>query len=484
MATQTRSDCYDRGQELAEAGKYREGLDCICEHLRTSPQDVQALNDAGVILHCLGRSEDAVAYLTKAWVLSGDNGQVAWNLAETYLACGKADEAAAMFDAMERLGVLNVDVLNRVAAMLLDQGKMGPALEVLLRSQRVWPGQQVLASALQVILAKRPKVAFFHCGSGEDEVLGDACRFIQQRFRTELRANADPIRMAQLMDWSDISWFDGGGAAMAEALRVGKARKIVVSLRPCDVHGDWTTRIPWEKVDVLVQIGGLGVGETLSGCLPHLHSRTRLVTLPHAMNLDQYAFRSRARGKRLACLGRLAMAANPPMLLQCMQKLHYLDPEYRLFFCGRFETPALEEYLRQMVQTLGLGDVVFFEPRPRDLNGWLSDKHYIVAAGIDESQVHALWAGMACGLKPVIHHFPGAQTLLPPQHLFDIAEQFCEQILSQDYEPEQYRRFVEQHNPLREQLEAVKDILAQLETEIGPQAIASTGLPAAVNAQP
>jgi tetratricopeptide (TPR) repeat protein len=480
MVTQTSSDCYLRGQELAEAGKYQEGLDCIDKHLQASPRDVQALNDAGVILHCLGRGDDAVAHLTKAWVLSGDCGEVAWNLAEAYLACGKADKAAAMFDAMERFGVLNVDVLNRTAAMLLDQDKKGLALETLLRSCRLWPGQSVLAPMLQVIHAKRPKVAFFRCGRGDDEGLAEAYEFIQPRFQTEFRANANPAQMTQLMRWSDIAWFDGGGVEMADALRGGQARKVVVSLRRCDVRGGWVKRVPWEKVDVLVQIGGLTAEETLLSRLPHLDDRPRLVILPNAVNLDRYAFRPRSRGKHLACMGRLTMEANLAMLLQGMQKLHYLDPQYRLFFGGSFESPALEEYVRHTAQALELADAVSFEPRPKDLNGWLSDKHFIVAADIDESRIETLWAGMACGLKPVIHNFPGAETVFPRQCLFKIAEQFCEQVLSPAYEPQQYRRFVEEHDMLRKQLGQVGKLLAQLEMEIDRQ---TTGSSVAVNPQ-
>ena len=58
-------DYYERGLELAEAGKYQEGLNCIREHLRAAPNDAQALNDAGAILHCLGRTGDAIGHLAK-----------------------------------------------------------------------------------------------------------------------------------------------------------------------------------------------------------------------------------------------------------------------------------------------------------------------------------------------------------------------------------------------------------------------------------
>jgi hypothetical protein len=135
----------------------------------------------------------------------------------------------------------------------------------------------------------------------------------------------------------------------------------------------------------------------------------------------------------------------------------------------------LEQYTRHMVQTLGLADAVSFEPYPSDLNAWLGDKHFVVSSGIGESQIESLLTGMACGLKPIVHNFPGAQRLFPSKHLFNIAEEFCECALGHEYDPNGYRRFVEERYPIREQLRQIDGILSQLELEIDaerPEAVA------------
>ncbi|MEJ2647042.1 MAG: hypothetical protein P8016_01380, partial [Sedimentisphaerales bacterium] len=71
-----------------------------------------------------------------------------------------------------------------------------------------------------------------------------------------------------------------------------------------------------------------------------------------------------------------------------------------------------------------------------------------------------------CGLKPVIHNFPGASEIFKPEYLFNIAEGFCEQILSDSYEPHEYRRFVEENYPLAKQLSEVNKLFVQLEEKI------------------
>ncbi len=507
MTTQTDLNYYQKGLELASAGRHQEGLNCIREHLRIVPNDAQALNDAGAILHCLGHTDEAIGCLTKAYSLKSHSAEIVWNLVEAYLGGGRAVEAGSLFDSMEHMGILSVEVLNRTATMLLDQGKKGQAIEVLLRSYRLWPEQEVLRPMLDVIRSKRPKVAFFRNvdaeSCGEDGVLAEACEFVRQRFQTEfyqggngtpgaLQCRNDPGAtpdsngrsegIVDLVRWSDIAWFDGGGEPAVEASRLADDSRIIVSLRRSDLRGRWAKNVRWENVSILVQIGGpatpLYVGSPVDDALleqvPDIRNRTRLVVVPNGIDLRRYTLRRRERGKHLACIGCLTTEANPAFLVQCMQKLHYIDPGYRLSFAGTFEGPLLEQYLRHMVRTLGLEDVVTFEPSCGELNHWLSDKHYIVAAGISENQIEALLAGMACGLKPAIHNFPGADKLFPQRNLFNIAEQFCELVLARDYEPEQYRRFVEQHYPIEEQLSRINGILQQIETEIESRTVAET----------
>jgi Flp pilus assembly protein TadD len=100
---------HQRGLQLAEAGRYQDALVCMQEHLRTAPDDAEVLNDTGAILHCLGRSNEAIDYFVKAQRLRNDSAEIVWNLAEAYLATGRATEAMQLFDKMEEMSVLNAD---------------------------------------------------------------------------------------------------------------------------------------------------------------------------------------------------------------------------------------------------------------------------------------------------------------------------------------------------------------------------------------
>jgi hypothetical protein len=74
--------------------------------------------------------------------------------------------------------------------------------------------------------------------------------------------------------------------------------------------------------------------------------------------------------------------------------------------------------------------------------------------------------GMACGLKPVIHNFPGADQIFPSEFLFNISEEFCRQICSDWYEPRAYRRVIEERYSLERQLSAINKVFLHFEVEI------------------
>jgi tetratricopeptide (TPR) repeat protein len=145
---------YQKALESAEAGRHEEALEYIQEYLVSSPKDAEALNDTGAILHCLNRSDEAVEYFVKAINLQPDSAEIIWNLSETYLAVGKATEAMKLFDDMERIGILNADVLNRTADVLLNKGDLVDALEMLHRSLELSPDQKILQPMIEVIRHK------------------------------------------------------------------------------------------------------------------------------------------------------------------------------------------------------------------------------------------------------------------------------------------------------------------------------------------
>jgi tetratricopeptide (TPR) repeat protein len=146
---------YQQALDWAEAGQYPKALEFMQSYLEDVPNDAEALNDAGTILLCQGLSKEALTYLEKAWQLDADSPAILWNLFEAYLSQSQGMDAIQLVDDMERLGVLQVDILNRAATVLIDSGELSVALSTLNRSLALEPGQTILEPIVEVLRHKQ-----------------------------------------------------------------------------------------------------------------------------------------------------------------------------------------------------------------------------------------------------------------------------------------------------------------------------------------
>ncbi len=456
---------YEKGLEAVQTGRYEQALSFMLEHIKIAGEDAQILNDIGAILHCLGRSEEAIPYFLRAQKLNGESAEILWNLSEIYLETGRPREAANLFDDMKKMKILNVDILNRTANVFLNQNNKAGAIEMLLQSLYIGPEQEILMPMLKVIKSKRPKVAIF-CGGDGMNFLNEIYEFLKERFEVRVFEGNNEEQLYELMKWSDISWFEWCTNLAVIGSKKPKVCENIIRLHRYEAYEQWPLEVNWSNIDVLINVGNSYVKNTILQRIPDIEKKTYFVTIPSGVNLDRFSFVDKPRGKNIAFLSNLRLVKNPAMILQCMQKLHYIDPEYKLFFAGQFQDGSLEQYLKHMVGALGLQDVVFFDNWQRDVHVWLKDKHYVACTSIIESQGMGLLEAMACGLKPVIHNFPGASEIFKQEYLFNISEEFCQHILSESYEPVQYRRFVEEKYPLKKQLADINNIFIQLEAKI------------------
>lgn len=458
-------ELYDEALSLADAGQHEEALACLQEYLTQAPNDGTALNDAGTILYALGRFDQAIAHLQMSMAKLGSDPQAIWNLCEVYVAAQRPAEAMRLFPEMGKAALLSPDLANRVANQFVQQGQLAAAVECLLLSLELCPQQDILLPMLQNIRTHRPKVAFF-CDTDQTNFWGDIIGHVSARFETRICRDYSRAGFASMLEWCDIAWFEWCTNQVIAASHMSKTFKSVVRLHRYEAYGDWLDQINWNNIDVLVTIGNSFLQEYLHSRLPGLRKSTSVVAMPNGVDLGRFALVERPRGKNLAAVAYLKLLKNPMMLLQCFQRLHAIDPQYKLFFAGDFYDVALEQYMRHMVGELALEGSVFFEGHQTDMPAWLADKHYLLSASISESQGMNIFEAMASGIRPVIHNFPGADSLLPREYLYNTADDFCRQILQESYEPAKYRQYVADHYSLATQMASVSRLFDGLEKQI------------------
>lgn len=466
MSDTKKQELYKKGLELASQGKNQLALETILEYLKSFPNDIEAGNDAGALYYSLGQTEKAIDILEDVWQKSPDSGEVCWNLTEAYLSANMPENAVRQFATLEKSNLLNFDTVNRAAKLFADKGDKANAIEMLLYSLKLCPNQDVLNSMIELLKITRPKIAFFN-GLGDDtKFLKDIIDFTADRFEVKIFSGTTTQQVSELMDWADIAWFEWCTDMLAAATAMPKKCKIIARLHRFEAYEIFPKKVVWENVDNLILVGNSYVRKQLTKSVPQIERRTKIITIPNGINTDAYKFLNQPKGKNIACIGYLNMRKNPMFLLQCMQKLNFIDKEYKLFFAGNFQDPMLEQYIQYMVRQLDLNDVVFFQGWQDDIADFLYNKHFIVSSSIGESQGLGVLEGMSCGLKPLIHNFPGATEIFDSKYIFNIAEQFCDMIISDDYNPSEYRAFVEKTYPQKKQLNDINAIFASMEKSI------------------
>jgi tetratricopeptide (TPR) repeat protein len=379
------TNSYRRGLVLATEGRTEEAAVCFEDHLRRSPDDAVAWNDAGVVLFSLGRNGDAVACLERARELIANDEEVCRNLVRACLAAGQYERAKQCLADLEQAGRLDVAWIEDLTRSILAGGHPAGAMECVLLGMNILPDSGVLSRLADEIRGTRARVAFF-CGGDGPTFLRPIEEYVRQRFPARCFDGNTVPEVHQLMNGSDICWFEWcSELAEIGSRQPGRCKKIV-RLHRYEAYLDWPRRVNWDAVDVLITVGNRFVREALFEQVPNLASRTRMETIPNGVDLDRIRFQRRRRGKQLAYIGDTRMVKNPMLLVQCMDELHRRDPEYHLHIAGKVQDKTLDQYLRHMVGSLGLEGVVHFDGWKSDIQGWLADQQYVVCTSVIESQ--------------------------------------------------------------------------------------------------
>ena len=470
---------HQRALTLAEAGQNSQALTRLQEHLLKCPRDGDALNDAGAILYALGRHDQAARHLRAAMREMPDwPHEVVWNLAEVYLAGGQSGRAVALLDELADAGRLTADLANHVAMRLIQDNDPARAVDAFLCSFRVETDQPMLAPLYHRARQMRPKIAFFY-DFDDLSFAEDIYAFLRARFETRLCGLTDPEKIADLMDWCDIAWFEWCGNQIVTASRMPKTCRIICRLHGHEAYMAWPTHVRWQNVDVLVTVGNPSILAYLRQISDRLGRSTRLVDIPNAVDVAAWPLNESAGGKDLACLSRIHCVENFALLLQCFHRLRALDSEYHLHLADPGQRNGmLMQYTRAMVAELDLTDSVHFDGMPDSVSDWLRDKHYIVSCSVHEGHPTSILEGMACGLTPVIHTWPGVRDFFPPEFLFRTVEEFCDRVLTAQPRGRPCRTFVAERFALESQLDLIDDLFGGLERDL-----AQTTVPAGAASQ-
>jgi glycosyltransferase involved in cell wall biosynthesis len=455
--------------KLVAEGRTGDTLALIQQSLNEKPGSGLVWSDAGILLFMLNRFAEALTHFERA-IQCPDCPKEVWsNLARTYLALDWPESAMQLIEPLAAEGLLDESLIEAITSQWNLRKDWASAMETVCRGEKYLPESERLVRLQEQIRGRRAKIAFF-CGGDGATFLNDILDFARRRYQVRVFDGSDTRQMAELMQWSDISWFEWCTNLAQLGSRLPKVCRNIIRLHRYEAYTPFVSQIQWDHIDLLITVGNSFVLDALEKQVPGIRQKVSIATIPNGVDCGRIRYTPRTSGKNIAWVASLRMVKNPMLLLQCMARLHSYDPEYRLFIAGDRNDLLLDQYMTYQIDQLGLRDVVIFDGWQKDIPNWLSDKHYLLVTSVIESQGMGCLEAMAAGIRPVIHNFPGSRETFGDNFLFNTPEEFCDHILDGEYQSEQYRDFVERRYAMTNQLRKINEIFASMESVLEQKA--------------
>ncbi|MDD5543905.1 MAG: glycosyltransferase [Acidobacteriia bacterium] len=265
---------------------------------------------------------------------------------------------------------------------------------------------------------------------------------------------------SQLFDSQDLIWAEWCGSEFAKMSHFKGRAKLVCRLHRYEIFTN-LMQIYWPNVSKLVF-----VSEPARKMFDREHPDVEVnkVVIENGINLGKFKLEEMHQGFDIAWVGYLNVRKNPQMIPQILGPLVEVDQRYTVHIAGKWQDRLLYHYMEHLLDRTGLTNNVLFHGWVEDMDGFLSSCQYLLSTSFHESFGYGIVEGMAKGLLPVIHNFPGAEELYPSENLFNHTEEAVDMIKYSEINSGEYRAFVTRYS-----LENQMDKINQLLTELGGQ---------------
>ena len=292
------------------------------------------------------------------------------------------------------------------------------------------------------------------CQPGFENFLADLEQIIQHsNLITEVRTcysyDSEAIRAA--INWSDIVWIEFGNQLAIEltntiGLLIGK--KVVCRVHSYEVFSGFFEQINWWVVDDLVFVAQ-HVKDYALDLIPHIERAVKNIhVIPNGVdtkffNLNPQSYLTNS----IAFVGYLNSKKGLMLLAQAFESLWQTDNRLTLRIAGKWQDTRMRIYLTHIWKEMGIEEAITHDGwlSQLDLGKWLTKSSHILCTSPLESQHISVMQGMLCGLKPLIHNFPGAKDIYRHQDIWNTIPDLEEMVFNHSIQPSIHRAFVKEN---------------------------------------
>lgn len=389
---------------------------------------------------------------------------------------GSLNEAEAFIEEGLKRDSVQFDLLYNLAYIRELQGLNQEAADLYKKAGTVAVSEEQISNMnnslekleseyVDISVKDKPKIVFF-VKESMDSFLGDIIVGLSDIYWVRKIIVSDYGQIDAGMEWANICWFEWCDELVAYGSRlpISSYKKIICRLHRYEAFSDHINNVVWENIDKVIFVSDHIKSTVVKKVnLPE----SKCIVVLNGINNVKFDCQKRSRGYNLAWIGYLNLRKNPVLVLQYLYELVKKDNRYKLHIAGSFQDEPLQQYMEDIIDRLGLNDnVIQYGYMPNDrMNEWLKDKNYIVTGSIAEGHPVGVMEAMSCGLKPVIHYFPGAEEFYPHDYIYYNLEDFLKIITEPDYDPEEYHNYINSKFSLVGQLNKIKCLIKELITK-------------------
>lgn len=263
-----------------------------------------------------------------------------------------------------------------------------------------------------------------------------------------------------LVHWADVCFFEFCDISIQRASDNGDSfwkdnpqpsdKNIVVRMHDIDAWVGQHKGVQWPWVNHLVFVADHIREKVLKDI--EVPTTLQVHTIKHGINLDAFTYKERGKGKKIAWIGNCNEAKNVPLALQVLAE----NPEYELHVVGGQLNKWKLAYVQDFVKRNNLK--FFHQEHVENINDFLEDKDFLLLTSMKEAFSFVVGEAMAKGIKPIIHHFYGAENIWPKEYLWNKASE-VDKHLKGNYNSLKYRDYIKENYNLTDMLKKYDKII-------------------------
>jgi len=289
------------------------------------------------------------------------------------------------------------------------------------------------------------------------EGIDDSPEFEASHVRLSSLSDRLPLNRADIV-W--LEWANELAVAMTRRFPVLRRKKVIVRLHRYEAFTPHPGEVNWDVVDRLLFVSS-HMKDLFAERFTGVEVESNVIH--NGVDMERFSPAQRGGGAGdIAFAAHLNHRKNLPLLLQIAVRLRQAAGDRAISMAGDWQHPMLRRYVEHLCRRTDAEAVISHDGWVSDMPGWLAGASYLLSTSMHESFGYSICEGMACGLKPVIHHFPGAREFYPDEFLFSTVDEAVNMLREPPRKPQFYRGFVADNYSRRRQVGEVRRLLLEL----------------------